>query len=162
MTGWDEKQVLMAFGDDETTHERDGFFAGETMTFIWFKASDAKEVALTPVFDEEFPDYQGKFIQNGISCIKEFKTGSTGIVSNPFQEVSIYPNPCDGVFYISHIPENASVRITDVAGQMVLSQNNYPGDKVMVDLSGKPSGIYLVKIEQEGMAVTRKIVMNQK
>jgi hypothetical protein len=161
MTGWDEKQVIMAFGDDETTHEKDGFFAGETMKFIWFNTADAKEVALTPVFDEEFPDYSGKFAQNGISFIKEFKNGNTGTISNPIPEVNIYPNPCDGVFYISGIPVNSKIRINDLAGQTVFSQLSYFNGSVIVDLSGKPSGIYLVKIEHEGMIITRKIILNQ-
>jgi len=72
-------------------------------------------------------------------------------------DVSIYPNPTTGVLNIS--AENLSqiqMEILNLSGKVVL---NYMTTPNTVDISGLPSGIYLVRlIDENGQSNLKKIL----
>ena len=66
-----------------------------------------------------------------------------------FDEITVYPNPTDGLFELA-IPlnlEEVTVELYSYNGQMI-SKYNYPVNygKVQLDLTNSSAGIYLVKV----------------
>jgi hypothetical protein len=77
-----------------------------------------------------------------------------------FSEVdALYPNPTTGVFFItfSKILENAQIVITDVKGKVVQKLIGN-GIKLTVDLSAVASGVYFVRIEDNGLTIVKKVI----
>ena len=70
-------------------------------------------------------------------------------------EMSVYPNPTDGVLYFSDNMDN--VQLLDVTGRVV-----YEVSEVVncIDLTTLVSGTYILTAEKEGRVVTTKIVKN--
>ena len=70
-------------------------------------------------------------------------------------EMSVYPNPTDGVLYFSDNMDN--VQLLDVTGRVV-----YEVSEVVncIDLTTLASGTYILTAEKEGRVVTTKIVKN--
>ncbi|HTN17441.1 MAG TPA: T9SS type A sorting domain-containing protein, partial [Chitinophagaceae bacterium] len=66
----------------------------------------------------------------------------------------VYPSPAKDIVTVS-TKENlkqASLSIMNLHGQLVLSKENISGNRVDLDLSGQASGVYFLKIVNEGQA----------
>jgi Secretion system C-terminal sorting domain len=67
---------------------------------------------------------------------------STGIIQYAFDNnISVFPNPSEGKFTLQSATKISSIEITNAMGEIILSQK-INADKVILDLSGNPSGIY--------------------
>ncbi|OYT13286.1 MAG: hypothetical protein B6I19_05890 [Bacteroidetes bacterium 4572_114] len=56
----------------------------------------------------------------------------------------MYPNPSKGVFNIEGISGTADITLFNTFGEKVLNKEiNLPG---LIDLTGQPKGIYLIRI----------------
>lgn len=77
-----------------------------------------------------------------------------------FQHIdALAPNPTTGKFSItfSKALKNAALSITDNNGKTI-SSFRASGNKVEFDLSKYPTGIYFVRIEEDGKSITKKVV----
>ena len=77
--------------------------------------------------------------------------------------ISIYPNPSSGKFNISfNAGENrlAEIAIYSAIGERVFVKNNVR-DKVEIDLSAQPGGVYLMMISSVGNKYARKIIIQK-
>ena len=82
----------------------------------------------------------------------------TGIGEVEAGLLSVDSNPSDGLFRIS-VPEGvAGMDVYSAAGQAVWSADNLTGGRVVVDITGQPAGVYLLKAVINGKAATMKIV----
>ena len=77
--------------------------------------------------------------------------------------IQVYPNPNDGLFTIDldlFQPKNVNIQLTDMLGNQVLIKKAgiYQHDKIFVDLSTQSNGIYLLKLDLEGISFIEKIV----
>jgi hypothetical protein len=72
-------------------------------------------------------------------------------------QIEIYPNPATDQFVISFKDELAShnVMITDMAGRIVLSENNYAGSTLTTGTASMTTGIYFVHVEAAGGGSSR-------
>ena len=77
--------------------------------------------------------------------------------ANPEIRLNIYPNPVIDIVRITGLEGNYSIKMLDVLGQVVASAKG-SSDEQVFDLSKKPTGIYLVKIESQGKSITRKLI----
>ncbi|MBC7425474.1 MAG: choice-of-anchor D domain-containing protein, partial [Bacteroidia bacterium] len=97
---------------------------------------------------------QGKASQNtGIDA--------TGIFAN---EITLYPNPSDGIATIEFNSENSStvnITVTDMLGKDVLSpvavETGQGKQTISMNTSGLVSGIYFVKVTSNGQSKTIKV-----
>lgn len=69
---------------------------------------------------------------------------------------TIYPNPVQDMLNIETKQANSMVTVFDYTGKLILTQTI--SESGSVDVSTIPSGIYLVKIENEGITQTQKFV----
>ena len=78
--------------------------------------------------------------------------------------VSISPNPSSGVFEVhfdSGVREKTNIVVYNVMGQNILTQDCTGADEVVrFDLSGFPSGAYLVKITSSNAVLEKTILKN--
>ncbi len=77
-----------------------------------------------------------------------------------FQYVdALYPNPTTGQFFVifSKNLSNASISILDNTGKTIAAFKA-SGNKVDFDLSPYASGMYYVRIEEDGKSITKKVI----
>lgn len=81
------------------------------------------------------------------------------LLSNP-DEVSgsfkIYPNPAKDVLYLETNQIMDRVSISDLSGKRLL---NTDGQVDKLDISSLHPGIYMLIVEHQGIATTRKLVI---
>ncbi len=76
-------------------------------------------------------------------------------------KINIFPNPSSGVFTIQTETnnENSLVRIYNINGKLIkLYQTDQIG-RIEVDLAGSPKGIYLIKLEKQGISETKRLII---
>jgi len=74
------------------------------------------------------------------------------------KNLNIYPNPSDGLLFITDLAVNSEIKIYDLLGNLVFKKSNEGNTRTTIDLNGKP-GVYFVQISTEGKIATRKIVV---
>jgi hypothetical protein len=88
---------------------------------------------------------------------------STGITVNEMkelQELSVYPNPSNGLFYISELPKNAVVTVYNTIGQQLSNVLLTTTEKNEINLTGHPNGIYFYEISTTNEIVKKgKLVL---
>lgn len=66
-------------------------------------------------------------------------------------QLSIYPNPANGQFTIlsSQSLNNASIKIVNAIGEIILQKNNVFGSSASFDISNHPNGIYFIELTEK-------------
>jgi len=98
---------------------------------------------------------KGKISITGSSAISEEKI---------LTDLKVYPNPATDILNISFElinPKETQLRMYDVSGRMIYSQNFEKDRKInhYISLAGYSKGIYFLRIETGLQAVTRKIII---
>jgi hypothetical protein len=93
-------------------------------------------------------------IISGIEIIDESQLITHLESENSFNEVSVYPNPSNGVFTIEMSSEMKShnevpYAIYDLTGK-VIEQSSISGSRKNIDLSGEKKGVYIMTIGDFG------------
>ena len=70
---------------------------------------------------------------------------------------NIYPNPVEGTFYITGLEGYYTIKIVDTVGQVVATIKGN-ATELEFDMSAKPAGMYLIRIESQGKSITRKLI----
>lgn len=148
---------ITAYADDELTIEKDGFGDLEPMAFKVYRPSTGESADLEVEYNLHLPQ-TGYFTGEGLSAIKMLKVYSTGIGNSDESQVSIYPNPTDGLIWITGIDGFSSIDISGGHGTSVKTISTSGLHSLSIDISGLSSGIYQVRISGvDGIAVKRLI-----
>ena len=95
-----------------------------------------------------------------IHAVVEYQTGIFTPAAN--QKLTVYPNPATGSVWVE-IPNglsNGSVSVIDSRGQSVLSNSPVRGEqRVQLDLSDLPGGIYFIRLNGSAVQAFEKIVV---
>ncbi len=97
----------------------------------------------------------------GYDYVSKFAPGtSSGVTQLKDSEVSVFPNPTTGQFNLSSkdILQNAIVKITNTIGQIVLEKSVLHSDRISVNISDQPSGIYFIEVNADGESYRTKVV----
>jgi len=92
-------------------------------------------------------------------------TGATGIETDPFAGLKIYPNPTPGMFTIemdNQVFGELNIGIATEEGKEVLNikfKKTTPTFSTQIDLSGQAKGLYLINLMLEKFRATRKLVV---
>ncbi|HET6990021.1 MAG TPA: T9SS type A sorting domain-containing protein, partial [Bacteroidia bacterium] len=78
-------------------------------------------------------------------------------------ELSVYPNPTNGIFTIRYplwdeTSKQASVAVYDFEGKLILQKTVHAGERIDVDLSDKPVGIYFVRFISPDGVKSAKVI----
>ncbi len=73
---------------------------------------------------------------------------------------SIYPNPTDGAFTVAFATEDVdyTLSITDVAGKVIYTTSG-TGREQVVNLEGKASGVYFVRVTVDDRSYVEKVIL---
>jgi hypothetical protein len=86
-----------------------------------------------------------------------------GIENEKVSFIHLFPNPTSGRVNIV-LNQNQSainIQLINLIGETVLEKSNLSGDKIIVDVSDKPNGIYFITIKTETESFTQKIIINK-
>ena len=105
------------------------------------------------------------FCNNGSNPYPQRPAGESAIVataavSTDFHEVdALYPNPTSGKFTItfSNTLDNATIHLLDANGKAI-KQVKTGGTKIEFDLSAQASGVYYIRIKQDGKTLMKQVV----
>ena len=104
---------------------------------------------------------------NGNSRIRKVtNVASTGIsqYSNLNTQISIYPNPSGGVFTIeTNSSTKQTMQVYDVNGRVIPIPNpsQREGNKLTIDLSNLPTGVYNINITSNEGVVNKRVVISK-
>lgn len=74
---------------------------------------------------------------------------------------SVYPNPTSGVFTMlsgAKPGKDYTVEVSDMIGKTV-RQFNWNGERTMMDLTGHPKGVYMVRVSDGKSSVIKKMII---
>lgn len=97
-------------------------------------------------------NYIGKFSETGVGMAESFSAS----------DISVYPNPSNGIFrfFFGEIPGTKTIEISDATGRLVRTIQT-SDQKTEIDLSGEAKGIYFCRIfSQKQLIGTKKILLN--
>ncbi|MCW3105308.1 MAG: Endonuclease [Bacteroidetes bacterium] len=92
-------------------------------------------------------------------AIRGSSTTGTGDVTNSSDNVTVYPNPAKGKFFID-AGNISGLEVFNLSGEKICSvtEPQHCGESE-IDLSGYPAGIYFVRIKKEGSVISKKIIL---
>ena len=105
------------------------------------------------------------YVQANLIVTAEFeKSNATGIFDTKFDALSVYPNPTQGVLWVS-VPElsegtAAEVHVYNANGQLLQrvpahgASAGSAASRLSIDLSGYPAGVYIIRV---GNAVAKVV-----
>jgi hypothetical protein len=153
-----ENTSITLFGDDPLKDIKDGFAEGDQLFFRVFIRSTAGEYELLVVYDDNLPNSDGRYHNNGLSLIGDLKIGATGISEGNAKDALIYPNPASDVLYIDFDrPGQVNAIIYDVSGHVMVDRD-LNELRNQLDISGLRSGVYLIKLEGSELLKIERII----
>jgi len=90
---------------------------------------------------------------------KYVPTSANSINNEVFENISVYPNPSNGILHIN-TNEEISVSVIDLVGKTVIS-NQLISDNSILDLTSLNNGVYFVKVTIGTKTGVKKIVLNK-
>jgi len=151
--------ALLVNPDDFTSPEIDGFMESEPFHFKLFNPASGSVSSLSVSFDDAYQDCNGKFKVNGVSVISSATITNEGEFPGLNDQISIYPNPSNGIFNISGIDGNSNVglKVINVHGETILEKIMDASCKF--DISNQPKGIYLVRLKFKDSFNNFKVIL---
>jgi hypothetical protein len=155
---WDGgNKAITLFGDDPFTCEKDGFYEDDKIHFNVSVNGVSQKVITT--FDPSLPHHDGRFHENGISAIKSLNVGSTAIEGLPKGNFEVYPNPADETLNVCKgFDGDVKLSLININGVEVYHQD-IGVDKITIDVSKLPGGIYFVKTQSKKATGVKRVVI---
>ncbi|MFT3794057.1 T9SS type A sorting domain-containing protein [Flavobacterium sp.] len=81
-----------------------------------------------------------------------------GVAENPLAEIGFFPNPVhDHLYFVGLDGQTVNnLRVIDLQGRMIPIHAN----QQTIDVSGLPTGVYLLQFERNGQTVSQKLLKN--
>jgi PKD repeat protein len=116
---WDgqNNQTLLAYGNDQTTPDKDGFDEGESFAFNVYRSSTGEEFDVEVEFDPDFPQFDGTFVTNGLSGLSAiYEPGVTQLLPIPegWSGISTWVEPTN---------TDLDNMFLDIMGQLIILYN---------------------------------------
>ncbi|MCB0568084.1 MAG: T9SS type A sorting domain-containing protein [Phaeodactylibacter sp.] len=105
-----------------------------------------------------FSDYKKSFNLNVMpsDCIKTQEAGSSPVESS---EITVYPNPFTNALNVEMSRQNVTLLLLNVLGKTMLENHYKEEEKIQLNLSGLPAGMYLLHIlGHKNKAYTQKVI----
>ena len=67
-----------------------------------------------------------------------------------FSSVRVYPIPAVNTLYLENASDIRTMTVFDITGSIVLQKHNAGDDKVQLDVSSLDSGVYMIRVSNEG------------
>ncbi len=82
---------------------------------------------------------------------------------HPSFSLSLFPNPTRGMVYLNPPGKYNILEISDLLGKVIIRKDIDPDNNstLMIDLSGNPGGIYIIRLRNDQGIATGKIVLEE-
>ena len=94
----------------------------------------------------------------GIFVSQEVLTSFYAFSPKIFNDIKIFPNPSDGLFFVELISTGNDVTIYDVQGRPILNKT-INTNIARIDLTNYPKGIYVIEIKNKFGIENHKILV---
>ena len=128
-------------------------------SFQWLRCDEGFEEvadATDAIFQATVSGSYAVVWSNGIcsdtsDCFEVVLTGTHS--DNTIGALKLYPNPVKDIFYLDGSFENASedILLTDMRGVRMNPFLQFEDTRVKIDISGLPSGVYMLQVYSEGV-----------
>jgi len=109
---------------------------------------------LTNVGQIGFWDMSGAFYMDNLYFYNS--SGIVGLRDNKASDkIKLYPNPVKSNLFVDGLPQNATVKIYDMRGKLLLSSKN--GEN-QIDVNNLAKGVYSIQISDKNGITTKKFV----
>ena len=109
-------------------------------------------VILSDLFQFKFDGGTGKtFYMDNLYLYN----GTVGISKIDNSDISIYPNPVKSGLFVNGLPQNATVKIFDQRGKLLVNRQN--GNN-QIDVSNLAKGVYIIQISGKNAVTTKKFI----
>jgi hypothetical protein len=149
--------LLTAYADDATTGSKDGFDEMEPLSYKVYRPATGETFDVEVEYNQQMPQ-TGNFTGEGLSAIKMMKLSSTGIANDFSSKINIYPNPTDGLVWISGIAELSNIELIGSLGTIIKAVENDGQTELSLDLSDMQPGVYQIKLSGEKGTVVKRVV----
>lgn len=156
--------AVMAFANDETTMEKDGFAVGEMFLFKLYSYQLNEEFELFVQYNQTLPN-TNQFEIQGLSAVTAVTLLPTSVSNQENIVSAVYPNPSDGNFNLamSRWPEKLQIQLLDSKGSILGTYT--PGTKLngasfVFNLGNLPNGVYFLKLSDENTIEIKKVVIH--
>ena len=86
--------------------------------------------------------------------------GISGIDDKELSQVNIYPNPAKSLVNVSGLKDNVeSVRIINLLGITIYSNNALNGSHLEINTSQYPAGVYIIRIDSKESKIIQKLII---
>ncbi len=154
----EDSKVLMLFGDDPLTDQKEGFSVGEPITFRISTNTNQPGIEVKGVYNDDQRFTDGHFKNHGISVLKNLDTNPANIRSPVDFSANIYPNPVRDILFVKCELPVLQVKILNLTGKVVLQQKFQQQLNFKLDIQHLPAGIYsMVMVGKRGVT-TKKII----
>lgn len=149
------------------------FRPGDEVTVRYIRADKNRNARVTLKDWAELPGHEWrskgdcgkdelKDIEDNDTPLEDGPTFTSNIKPLELQDVSVYPNPTEGVFALSFTttPGPLTVSITDINGKVVFRDSNKNASGAYnrdIDLKELPQGNYVICVKQEDKIYTQQI-----
>ena len=151
--------VLVVWGNDDLSMEKDGMFSGEKLFFeLWDESTNN-------LYDLNFTWQEGddNYIINGISIVSNASV--TNKQSNVFKSIKCYPNPNTGAFNIEMLINNETDVVIDIFNSIGKKVYSYDCGLLSIgsynlpfSLKNNVQGMYYLEVRSD--FESKKIVFN--
>ncbi len=152
--------VVIAYGNDPTTGEKDGFDVGERFRWRMNVCNTCAEYPACATYNKDKLN-MGFFADLGSSALTSLED-ITGIETVNGGSIDMYPNPATDKVYISlsNVDNTeATVVVYDTKGRTAINQ--VFNGQAELNFSSLEAGIYFVKINTSTIIEIRKLVIRQ-
>ncbi len=96
-----------------------------------------------------------------VQLITVTQEGAVGVIDNPLLGISVYPNPSNGIMYISADQNSGDtqLKIIDTKGNVMMDRAISIHSSYAIDASAIARGTYLLRLDQNGKAYVTRIVL---
>jgi hypothetical protein len=129
-------------------------------------ADNLGELSLTYCYGEEFVNIAQTYEQakartsQGDDSITDAELAK--LIAASGVDLSVFPNPTNGLFTLSSSAEITQYEITDMTGRVIMSTIMSPTTISEVDLGGEARGTYLINVTMaDGQTSTSRIVLSR-
>ncbi len=152
-----ENAVIAAYADDPYTHSQDGFASNENMNLKLFRPQSNEVLDITTTYDLKQPNTH--YFQNeGVSVITALKVSALGINDASTANISLYPNPTNGLVELSGINDFTKIEIYNANGKLMRTIAIENQDEYKMDLSDLPGGVYQLKFTGNATVAVKKLI----
>jgi len=148
--------ALVVFGDDPSHLTNQELIEGQNMQLKVFVAKRNETVSLFPAYELSMPD-AGVFKTDGMSVIKSLDFTSDLTPDTFIHNLSIFPNPSNGIVYVQGIRGDLEVSVFNNMGERLVQKRVFGDGEI--HFNDLPKGIYMLRISNGEHTYFEKLVL---